>query len=108
MDKSELIAIFDQDQRIDVAFPGMRRAVTPNVVRHVDASGAEEGLISYSQLSEANAAESIREQAPPGPIFRNPANLPVYGVARQSAVFASKASILLSYLCELRKPNRAR
>lgn len=40
----------------------MRREVMPNVVRHIDASNVGEGIISYSQLNEANADDSIREQ----------------------------------------------
>ena len=62
MNKSHLITLFDQDQRIDVEYPGMRREVTPDVVRHVDTSGDGEGMIVYSRLSEANADEIIRQQ----------------------------------------------
>jgi hypothetical protein len=40
----------------------MRREVTPNVVRHIDASDTGEEKITYSQLNEANAEDTIREQ----------------------------------------------
>jgi GNAT superfamily N-acetyltransferase len=62
MNKSQIIALYDQDQRKDVEYPDMRREVTPNVVRHIDTSNIGEGLITYSQLNGANAADEIREQ----------------------------------------------
>lgn len=62
MNKSQLLALYDQDQRIDTDYPGMRREVTPNVVRLVDTSGPGEGMIIYSRLNEANAGDVIREQ----------------------------------------------
>jgi hypothetical protein len=62
MDTSQLIALFEQDQRIDVEFPETRREVMPHVVRHVDVSGTGEGMITYSRLNEENADDVIREQ----------------------------------------------
>ena len=62
MNKSQIIALYDQDQRKDVEYPDMRREVTPNVVRHIDTSDIGEGIITYSQLNEANADDAIREQ----------------------------------------------
>jgi hypothetical protein len=62
MDKSRMIALYDQDQRKDVEYPDMRREVTPNVVRHIDTSGVGEGAVIYSQLEDANADDIIREQ----------------------------------------------
>ena len=62
MNRSQMIALYDQDQRKDVEYPGMRREVTPKVVRHIDTSDNGEGLITYSQLNEANAEDTIREQ----------------------------------------------
>lgn len=62
MNKSHLITLFDQDQRIDVEYPDMRREVTPNVVRHINTSGDGEGMIIYSRLNEANADEIIRQE----------------------------------------------
>jgi hypothetical protein len=62
MNKSEVIALYDQDQRMDIEYPDMRREVLPRVVRHVDTSDGREGWIGYSHLDEANAEETIREQ----------------------------------------------
>jgi hypothetical protein len=62
MNKSQLIALYDQDQRKDVEFPDMRREVTSTVVRHIDLSDTGEGMIIYSQLNGANADAVIQEQ----------------------------------------------
>lgn len=62
MNKSQMIALYDQDQRKDVEYPDMRREVTTNVVRHIDTSDFGKGLIVYSQLNEANTEDTIREQ----------------------------------------------
>lgn len=62
MDKSQIITLYDQDQRKDVEYPAMRREVTPKVVRHIDISSTGEGAIIYSQLNEADAEDTIREQ----------------------------------------------
>jgi hypothetical protein len=62
MNKSQILALYDQDQRTDLEHPNTRREVTPNIVRHVNASEVEEGFISYSQLNQANADDMIREQ----------------------------------------------
>lgn len=62
MDRSQILALYDQDQRKDMEHPGLRREVTPHVVRHVSLSGVGGGLVSYSQLTAANAQDIIREQ----------------------------------------------
>ena len=62
MNKSQIVTLYDQDQRIDVEYPDTRREVTPHVVRHIDTSGVGEGFISYSQLNDVNADDVIREQ----------------------------------------------
>lgn len=62
MNSTRLIALYNQDQRIDVEYPDMRREVLPGVVRHVDTSDNREGMISYSQLNESNVEEAIRDQ----------------------------------------------
>ena len=62
MNKSQMIALYDQDQRIDVEYPGMRREVTPDVVRHIDTSDTREGMVVFSQLNEANAEDIICDQ----------------------------------------------
>ncbi len=60
--RSQIISLYDQDQRRDLEYPDMRREVTPEVVRLIDTSEALEGVIIYSRLDEANAQEVIREQ----------------------------------------------
>lgn len=62
MNKSQLIALFDQDQRIDVEYPDMRREVTPDVVRLIRKSDIGEGVVIYSQLDETNVDAIIRQQ----------------------------------------------
>ena len=62
MHRSQMIALYDQDQRKDIEYPDMRREVTPNAVRHIDASDSREGIVSFSQLIETNAEDTIREQ----------------------------------------------
>lgn len=62
MERSQMISLYDQDQRKGVEYPDLRREITPHVVRHIDLSDFGEGIISYSQLNEANAEDAIREQ----------------------------------------------
>jgi hypothetical protein len=62
MEKSQLISLFDQDQRIDLSYPKTRREVTPQVVRHIDLASELGGFITYSQMDEANVDEVIQEQ----------------------------------------------
>ncbi len=62
MNKSQIIALYDQDQRKDVEYPDIRREVTPNVVRHINTSGTGEGAIIYSQLNKANSEDIIRQE----------------------------------------------
>jgi GNAT superfamily N-acetyltransferase len=62
MNKSQIIALFDQDQRIDVEYPDMRREVTPDVVRLIRKSDIGEGVVIYSQLDETNTDDIIRQQ----------------------------------------------
>jgi hypothetical protein len=60
MNTSQMIALYDQDQRKDVEYPNMRREVTPEVVRHINTSGTGEGAIIHSQVNEATAGERYR------------------------------------------------
>jgi GNAT superfamily N-acetyltransferase len=62
MNKPHILDLYDQNERINVEYPGARREVTPDVVRHVDTSGRGEGMILYSHLSAANAEAVIRQQ----------------------------------------------
>ena len=62
MNRSQIIALYDQDQRVAVEYPDTRREVTPHVVRHVNTSDIGEGSILYSRLDETNVDEVMREQ----------------------------------------------
>ena len=62
MNKLEVITLFDQDQRKNVAYPDLRREDVPNLVRHINKSGAAEGAITYSQLDQSNVENAISEQ----------------------------------------------
>ena len=62
MNRSQIIALYDQDQRIAVEYPDTRREVTPHVVRHVNTSNTGEGSILFSRLDETNVDDVIREQ----------------------------------------------
>ena len=62
MKKSQIIDLYDQDQRKEIRYPGSRREGTPNVVRQINISGKGEGAIIHSQLDEDNAENTIREQ----------------------------------------------
>jgi Acetyltransferase (GNAT) family len=62
MNKARMLALYDQDQRIDVEYPGVRREVTPEVVRYISTSGGAGGAVVYSRLNETNADEVIRAQ----------------------------------------------
>ena len=62
MHKSQILALYDEDQRRTVEYPQMRREVTPQVVRLVNLSDSGEGAIVYSHLSKADVEEAIREQ----------------------------------------------
>ncbi len=56
MELNELLAIFDQEQRIDLAFPGSRREVAGRVIRHVNRED-KTSFIPYSRM-DANTVEA--------------------------------------------------
>jgi hypothetical protein len=58
----ELREIYDRDQRLNVQYPDTRREATPNVVRHVQTAGRQQGWIIWSDLTTANADRVIEEQ----------------------------------------------
>lgn len=58
----EALALYDQDQRINVEYPDARREVTPTVVRHVNTTNTGQGHVIYSKLDESNADDVIQEQ----------------------------------------------
>ena len=62
MNKSQMIVLYDQDQRKEVEYPNMRREAMPHVVRYINTSSHQEGTVLYSQLNEANVDDVIREQ----------------------------------------------
>jgi hypothetical protein len=61
MDIQDILALYDQQQRIDIEYPGMRKDVSPRLVRFVrPAPGMS--TIQYSRLDESNADAAIQEQ----------------------------------------------
>lgn len=61
MDIKQTLALYDEEQRRAIEYPGMRRDATDNVVRHIDLFGTD-GVIIYSTLDVNNAESIIREQ----------------------------------------------
>lgn len=61
MNKADIIALYTQDQRIEVEYPDSRRERLPNLVRHVNMWDGE-GAIIYSDLDEHNVEQTIQEQ----------------------------------------------
>ncbi len=61
MDIQEILALFDQQQRIDIEYPGMRKEALPQVVRFVRAAPGL-SFILYSRLDESNVDAVIQEQ----------------------------------------------
>ncbi len=60
---TELLVLFDREQRRDIEFPNVHREVTPHVIREVPRDGMAGGcFISYSCLDETNADAAIEEQ----------------------------------------------
>jgi GNAT superfamily N-acetyltransferase len=62
MNLDQIIALYTQDQRIEVKYPGMRREVVGTIVRHVDSVEDGRGAVIYSRLETAEVAAAIREQ----------------------------------------------
>lgn len=61
MDKTQLLKIFTQEQRIDVDFPGITREVDGQVVRHINVVG-EDGFVIYTHLDETSIDDAITAQ----------------------------------------------
>ncbi|HVF57272.1 MAG TPA: GNAT family N-acetyltransferase [Pyrinomonadaceae bacterium] len=63
MDTQELLALYDRDERIESVCggPGVRRELTPRVIRHVNIP-ERESFIIYSSLDERTVEEAITEQ----------------------------------------------
>ncbi len=63
MEHTELLALFDREQRREVVFPGYRREVTPDVVRMTPVKlPYDEGAVIWSDLSATDADAVIAEQ----------------------------------------------
>ncbi len=61
MDLAELQALYDQEQRIEIEYPGVRKEVLPGLVRFVrPAPGMN--FVLYSHLDEADVDAAIQEQ----------------------------------------------
>ncbi|MBI3941570.1 MAG: N-acetyltransferase [Chloroflexi bacterium] len=62
MDKAELLALFDKEQRIEIEHPGMRRDMLPHVIRHAGVDRDGWAGVLYSHLNRDNVDDAIREQ----------------------------------------------
>jgi GNAT superfamily N-acetyltransferase len=63
MNKDELLALYDQEQRFEVLFPGFRREVRGPVVCYLDTTPTgDANFILYSQLTADNADEVIQAE----------------------------------------------
>jgi GNAT superfamily N-acetyltransferase len=61
MDVRQVLALYDQEQRREIDFPGMRKDILPHLVRFVrDAPGMS--FVLYSDLDEMMADAAIEEQ----------------------------------------------
>jgi GNAT superfamily N-acetyltransferase len=61
MEIADILALYTQEQRIDIEFPGMRKDSFPNLVRFTRPKpGMSE--VAYSRLDETNADEIIQAQ----------------------------------------------
>jgi GNAT superfamily N-acetyltransferase len=61
MDRTELLKLFDHDERIAIDFPGMRKDVLPHLIRFVRPNPGMSD-ISYSKLDQDHADAAIEEQ----------------------------------------------
>jgi GNAT superfamily N-acetyltransferase len=63
LNTQEILALFDQEQRRDVIYAGLRREETPTVVRHItDQVDRGESMVIHSRLNSANVDEGIRAE----------------------------------------------
>ena len=63
MTVTDLLALYDQKERLDANFPGVRREVDGSVVRYIDEMPAgEANFVLYSKLTAENADEVIQGQ----------------------------------------------
>ncbi len=62
MQAEQIRALYDREQRRDVEYPGTRREITPEVVRHISLTGREPSMIMYSCLTAGNADAIIERE----------------------------------------------
>jgi len=62
MTLSDLISLYNQDQRIDIVYPDIIREATPHVVRHIGRFSGGESFVIHSSLTAGNADAVIAEQ----------------------------------------------
>lgn len=78
MEPQDILALYDRQQRIEIEFPGMRKEVTPHVVRFVR-PGSGMNFVLYSWLNESNVDAVIREQVAFFRQWDQPFSWKVYG-----------------------------
>ena len=61
MNRTELLALYDQDQRMEVEWPDQRREVADPVVRHISLTG-DRSFLAYAGLNADNADAIIRRE----------------------------------------------
>lgn len=61
MDINQTLALYDEEQRRAIEYPGLRREEAQCVIRHVDLIGTD-SLVIYSSLDINNADDLIQEQ----------------------------------------------
>src|SRR5437016_5050124 len=61
LSESELLALYDRDERFAAVYPDTRREQVGDLVRHVDLV-ENSGAVMYSRLDEFAADAAIREQ----------------------------------------------
>jgi hypothetical protein len=63
MTDTELLTIFDREQRREIEFPNIRREVTSHTVRHVVEAGMPGGaFLLYSRLDESSVDAVIESE----------------------------------------------
>lgn len=68
MDTKTILALYDEEQRINVTFPGVRKESRPHVIRYISDAG-DQHFILYSRLGGADVdAVIVKEQAYFGPL----------------------------------------
>jgi hypothetical protein len=77
METEEILALYDQQMRREIEFPGMRKDVLPHLVRLVRTTPGM-SFIQYSHLNDKNADLAIQEQIEYFTRINQPFEWPVY------------------------------